>query len=98
MQQVTWRVRDDLLDRVRTIAGRHGWSVNEYLTRVLDAATDPDLAGEPYAQIRERLSLAGLLAPPGRVAVRPDAGQVAAARGRAGTGTPLSDTVSADRG
>ncbi|HEX4357668.1 MAG TPA: type II toxin-antitoxin system VapC family toxin [Pseudonocardia sp.] len=62
MAQVTWRASDELIDRVRAVAGSSGYSMNEFVTRVLDAATDPDLAGGEAARIRERLERAGLLA------------------------------------
>lgn len=97
MQQVTWRAPEPLLDRVRSTARRHGYSVNEFLTRVLDAATDADLAGDEAARIRERLAQAGLLAATTPVSRRPDAQQVADARRRAGAGTPLADIVARDR-
>lgn len=98
MQQVTWRAPDDLVDRVRSVASRHGQSMNEFLTRVLDAATDPDLGGTDAQRIRERLAQAGLLAPAGTPRARPDGQQLARARHAAGTGTRLADIVARDRG
>lgn len=71
--------------------------MNEFLTRVLDAVTDPELAGDDAARIRERLARAGLLAEVGPPVVRPDPAAVAAARRAAGSGTALSDLVSTDR-
>lgn len=75
--------------------------MNEFLTLVLDAATNPDLAGSDAVRVRvrvrERLALAGLLAPPGIPRSRPAPGDVARAREAAGRGTPLSDIVSGDR-
>jgi hypothetical protein len=97
MSQVSWRATDELVDRVRTAARQRGRSLNEFMTAVLDAATDPDLAGDDAARVRERLAAAGLLIQPAPRAGRPDAAEVAAARGRAGRGRPLSDIVSADR-
>jgi hypothetical protein len=98
MQQVTWRAPEGLLQRVRAVAARQGYSVNEFLTRVLDAATDPDLAGTEAERVRERLSQAGVLVVPAPVSRRPDPHQVAEARRRAGAGASLADIVSRDRG
>lgn len=98
MAQMSWRSSDELYARVRAAAGTHGWSVNEYVTRVLDAATDPATAGTPRAALVERLERAGLLAPPGSPRQRPPLAKVRRARRAAGTGTPLSDIVAADRG
>lgn len=98
MTQVTWRAPDELVEQVRQVASRSGWSLNEYLTRLAQAATDPALAGGDTEQLRERLALAGLLAPAGPPRARPDRAAVAAARRAAGRGTPLSDLVARDRG
>jgi Arc-like DNA binding domain len=46
MAQVTWRTPDELLERVRHAASSSGRSVNEWITRVLDAAT-AGLLAEP---------------------------------------------------
>jgi len=101
MAQVTWRATDELVDRVRAVAGTSGYSMNEFLTRVLDAATDPNLAGGEAARIRERLERAGLLAESsaGTLAPRPrvDPDALRAARARAGQGTSLADLIATDR-
>jgi hypothetical protein len=97
MGQLTIRTSDALVDRVRTAARQAGRSMNEYIASVLEAATDPDLAGDEADGIRERLARAGLLAPTGSPRPRPDAERVAAARAAAGRGTPLSSIVSPDR-
>ncbi len=97
MAQLTVRTTDELVERVRTAAGRLGRSRNEYVVAVLDAATDPDLAGDDVERIRERLARAGLLASTGDTRRRPDADAVAAARTAAGRGTRLSDIVTSDR-
>ncbi|WP_219419527.1 transcriptional regulator [Pseudonocardia nigra] len=97
MAQVTWRAPDDLVERVRAAAAEQGRSVNDYLTRLAEAATDPDLAGDDAARTRERLARAGLLVPAGPPRPRPDPDAVAAARRAAGSGTPLSDIVADSR-
>jgi hypothetical protein len=97
MGQMSWRAPDNLLDRVRQVAADTGWSMNEYVTRVLEAATDPALADEGAQQTRERLARAGLLAETGSRRQRPDRAELARARRQAGRGTPLSDLVSSGR-
>jgi hypothetical protein len=99
MVQVTWRADDRLVERVRRQAKRNGRSLNEHLTRVLDAATNPDLATDEAARLRERLAAAGVLAnPAGQPRKRPDRHLIAEARAADGRGTPLSEIVSQDRG
>ncbi len=100
MSQVTWRASEELVERVRRCAQRSGHSMNEYLTSVLDAATDPELATDEADRVRERLHRAGLLAPAGVPASRerPDPQTVERARQAAGEGTPLSEFVRQDRG
>ncbi len=72
--------------------------MNEYLTRIAQAATDPSLSSNAIDEIRSRLRLAGLLSDfDARSAQRPDADAVAAARRRAGRGTPLSELVRTNR-
>lgn len=97
MAQMTVRLDDELLDRVRHAAAGQGRSMNDYVGNVLDAATNPDLAGSEVQQLRERLDRAGLLAPPGEPRQRPSRADVARARAAASTGTPLSDLVSEGR-
>jgi hypothetical protein len=99
MAQVTLRTPDELLERVRHAAASSGRSVNEWITRVLDAATDPELSDSEADRVRERLSRAGLLAEPSsRRVTRPSADALADARRAAGKGTPLSDLVIEGRG
>lgn len=97
MAQLTVRADDGLVNRVRAAARERGWSMNEYVTAVLSAATDPDLAGDVAAATRERLARAGLLAVQGAPRTRPDAARVTAARAAAGRGTPLSTLVTDSR-
>jgi hypothetical protein len=97
MTQVTWRAPDQLVESVRQAAAREGYSLNEYLTRLARAATDPALAGSDLERLRERLALAGLLAPSGGRRRRPTASSVHRARTRAGRGTQLSELVADGR-
>jgi hypothetical protein len=97
MEQMTWRASADLIERVRRAAQRQHRSMNDYVTAVLDAATNPRLAGGEAERLRERLAQAGLLAEPGGQHIRPARGETADARRRAGTGTALSELVSEDR-
>jgi hypothetical protein len=97
MTQVTWRAEDALVERVRRVAASQGKSMNEYLTRVLDAATNPDLAGEEAARVRERLARVDLVVPHSEIRVRPPAEQVHRARQAAAQGTELSELVAEGR-
>jgi hypothetical protein len=97
MEQMTWRAPADLIERVRRAARRQHRSMNDYVTAVLDAATNPSLVGDEAGRLRERLDLAGLLAEPGKHRRRPPREAAASARRRAGTGTALSQLVSEDR-
>ena len=97
MTQLTWRAPAELIERVRRAAQRQHRSMNDYVTAVLDAATNPGLAGGEAERLRERLAQAGLLAEPGEPRSRPPRQQTASARARAGTGTALSQLVSDDR-
>lgn len=98
MTQVTWRAPDDVVEHARQAATREGRSLNDYLTRLVRAATDPNLAGSDVDRLRERLAMAGLLTPAGPPRRRPDPTAVARARREAGRGTPLSDLVAEGRG
>jgi uncharacterized protein (DUF1778 family) len=91
MAQVTWRAPDELISRVRRAAEQRGSSVNEFVTRVLDAATNPELTDDESLRVRERLAAAGLLAPLGPPRTRPDDDELARARRRAGQGRQLAD-------
>lgn len=99
MTQVTWRASEELAGRVKRAAAQQGRSVNEFLTRVLDAATNPDLADDERQRTRERLARAGLLLETRPVDHEPpDPEELARAGRAAGQGTPLSDFVSEGRG
>lgn len=97
MTQVTWRAPDEVVERVRQAADRESLSLNEYLTRLVRAATDPELAGSDVERLRERLERAGLLVRPAAPRRRPDPESVARARRAAGRGTPLSELVVEER-
>jgi hypothetical protein len=98
MAQVSWRAEDELVERVRQAAEAQGRSMNEYLTRVLDAATNPELADTEIERVRARLMRAGLLVTPPLRRARPDERALARARRAAGRGSSLSDLVERDRG
>src|SRR3954469_1612143 len=97
MGQITVRADDELIDRVRRAASARRRSMNDYVTAVLDAATNPELAGAEADRVRERLDRAGLLLPAGPLRRRPSSDAVATARAAAGKGTPLSELVDRDR-
>lgn len=88
MRRISWRAPAELVERVRAAADAEHHSVNEFLTRLAEAATNPDLAEDDMARTRERLPRAGLLVEPGRPRIRPDPADVAAARVAVGGGTP----------
>lgn len=98
MSQVTWRAPDELVERVRQVAARQGRSLNDYLTRLAQAAVDPELAGDDMERLRERLARAGLSIAPGAKRRRPDRSAVAKASRKAGEGTPLSELIKEERG
>jgi hypothetical protein len=97
MAQMTWRAKDELYQRVRRAAEQQGRSVNDYVTTVLDVATNPDTAGTESERLRERLANAGLLVPPGPPRRRPSPDKLTRARSAASQGTPLSELVAASR-
>ncbi len=97
MAQMSWRSSEDLAERVRRAARASGRSMNDYVTAVLDAATNPDLAGDEAASLRERLDRADLLAPSGSPRVRPAPTDLARAGAAASLGTPLSSLVEQGR-
>lgn len=95
MAQMSWRTSEDLLEQVRRQAEQHGQSLNEWVTTVLTAASDPSYAGTAADQVRERLARAGLLQRPEGVqsVKRPDRKALVRARAAAGKGSPLSGLV-----
>ena len=98
MAQLTIRAEDELVSRVRLMAKRSGRSINEYVTAVLDAATNPEFAASEAEQLRERLAAAGILAAlPPSAGSRPSKAAIVAAGRRAVGGKPLSDHVAESR-
>lgn len=100
MAQMTLRIPDELLDRLKQASGAQGRSLNSWASAVLAAAVDPEYADDETERIRERLARAGLLLldTGDQRRRRADAGAVARARAAAGRGRSLSDLVSEDRG
>jgi hypothetical protein len=99
MKQLTLRVDERLAHFLKQAAVARSESVNAYAQAVLAAAVDPVYAGDETAQLRERLSRAGLLAivaPAPHPA--PDGAALAGARRRAGRGRALASLVHEDRG
>ena len=98
MAQLTLRLDDELARDLKEQASASGRSLNSWVTSVLRAAVDPDLAEDDAERIRARLARAGLLAEPKpRKVTRPDPARVAQAREAAGRGTPLSQLLSEGR-
>ena len=98
MAQLTLRVPDELLHRLKAAAAAHGRSLNGWASAVLAAAVDPDLAGDEAERVRERLGRAGLLLPGGSRARRQaERAAVARARAAAGKGRPLAELVAEER-
>lgn len=97
MGQVSWRAPDELVDRVRAVARELGYSVNQYLTLVVEAATNPDLAGSQAEKVRERLARAKLLAPAGVPRTRPSSDELGRVRAAAGRNTTLADLIVENR-
>lgn len=94
MGQITVRANDGLVERIKAAAGDCGQSMNQWIVRVLDAATDPDLESDEVTRLREKLRRAGLLAEVSRADYRPvDQQRLAEARRAAGQGTPVSQLV-----
>jgi len=94
---VTWRAPAELIERVKSVAAEQNSSMNDFLTRVLNAAVDPEFVGEGAERTRERLRRAGVLAPEGEPRSRPDPEAVSAARWEASGGTSLADLVADGR-
>ena len=91
---MTWRATEELLERVRRQAAEQGRSLNDWVTVVLDAASDPANAGGQAERLRERLGRAGLLeghgggGPDPVTPIRPSAAHPPAAHPPAALPTP----------
>lgn len=59
MSQVSWRAEADLVVRVKQAAAERGWSMNEFISIVLDVAADPSRADHPGGELGKRLRRAG---------------------------------------
>lgn len=98
MAQLTIRAPEDLVARTRLAAAAAGQSMNEYVVVLLDAATDPDLAGSQAERIRQRLAQAGLLEPlPTDTGGRPSPEALRQAGRRAASGRTLAELVQEGR-
>lgn len=97
MAQVSWRADNEIVERAKRAAARSDRSLNEYITLVVSAASNPDFAGSESEIVRERLAMAGLLAHPGPPRSRPSEAEVKAAGERAASGTPLDKLISTGR-
>lgn len=83
---------------VQNTAAHEGRSMNDYLTRVLTAATSPGNSEPDIVRMRARLARAGVLGEvPTRGAERPVPEELERARLEAGRGVPLSDLVAEGR-
>jgi plasmid stability protein len=99
MAQLTLRVADELVHQLKSVAASQGRSVNSWVSAVLAAAVDPELAGEEAQVVRERLARAGLLiVPTATRRQRPSRAATARARAAAGGGRSLAELVAEDRG
>jgi predicted HicB family RNase H-like nuclease len=99
MTQVTLRIPDELLERLKQASREHGRSLNSWASAVLAAAVDPEYADDETQRIRERLARAGLLLDVGKQRRRrADAASAAQARAAAARGRSLSDIVAEGRG
>jgi hypothetical protein len=100
VSQITVRAPADLIIRVKQEAAAEGKSMNEFVVHVLEITIDPERATTDDERLMARLRAAGLLQEPDPDAplpVRPDPELVAAARRRAGQGTPSEVLIRQDR-
>lgn len=100
MRQLSLRIDDGLHGELRRAASEHELSVNQYLTRVLEAALTPGPDEPEIERIRARLIAAGLTSPlpPGALPRQAGGDDFLAARRRSAGGTPGSQIVASERG
>lgn len=98
MAQLSIRASDDLVRRVKPSATRVGCSMSDYITALLDVATDRERADTTAELVRERLGRAGLLVTrPACPLGDPSPDAIAAAGARAATGRALCEFVADGR-
>jgi len=98
MSQLTIRVSEDLVARLKDASAASGRSMNGWISAVLAAAVDPETAADEGTRLRERLARAGLLmGTTPSPAPRPDVRSVRRARKAAAKGRSLAELVSEDR-
>lgn len=97
MAQVSWRADNEIVKRAKHAAAWSNRSLNEYITLVVSAASNPDFAGSESEAVRERLAAAGLLGATKAPRSRPSDAEVKAAGERAASGTPLDELISTGR-
>jgi hypothetical protein len=95
MAQMTVRMSEELLERLRSAALERSLSMNAYVEAILDAATNPELSSSEADRVRTRLRLAGLLEDAAEPAPghRPPHDAVQQARRSATKGGGLSDVL-----
>lgn len=99
MSQLTIRLSEELVARLKDASAASGRSMNGWISAVLEAAVDPETATDEGTRVRERLARAGLLARSlePMPTHRPDDSAVDRARVAAARGRSLAELVSEGR-
>jgi predicted transcriptional regulator len=99
MEQFSVRLSDERGRAVRQLATARGRSINQTFEDLVAAATDPTLAADERAALRERLARADLVFDVSALPAVdvPTDEELARARAAAGRGTPLAELVSEGR-
>lgn len=101
MSQLTIRVPEELVARLRDASAARGQSMNGWISAILAAAVDPETATDEGTRVRERLARAGLLArslePMPTTTPRPDKSTLDRARAAAARGRSLAELVTEGR-